>query len=311
MARIAIEAALGSGFGLIRRRPGAVLLWGLVYLALSAASFGLFGSYYLSLFTHFAAAARSGADMSPQAMNAMAPQIMAMQGLSWLMSLISLVVTTVLYCAVFRAILHPEQSRFGYLRLGAPELLLFVLGIAAYIVVFVAAIPVVLVVALLAVALIAMHAAAAGVILAVLAGVAATVVLAWLALRFSMVGPMMVADGKFRLFESWVLTRGHAGALFVIAACPFLILIVAELIIAAVLMAAGVVVLSSAAGGLANLPAFFSRPPSAVVAGMAPLLILAAVLWTPLMGCFIAVLGAPWARAYLDLTEPRPVAIAA
>ena len=63
-------------------------------------------------------------------MTAMMPQMMAIQGWIWLLNLISLFMHVVLYCAVFRAVLHPEQSRFAYLRLGICELLLFVLLIA-------------------------------------------------------------------------------------------------------------------------------------------------------------------------------------
>ena len=311
MARIAIDAALGSGFGLIRRQPGAVLLWGLVSVALFAANVGLFGSFYLSMFAHFAAAARLGADASALAMNGMAPQIMAMQGWSWLLSLLGLFVGTILYCAVFRAVLHPEQRRFGYLRVSATELLLFVLAIAAYIVCMIAALIGAVVVALIVAALIAMHAGAAGVALAVLAAVAALIAITWIALRFSMVGLMMVADGKFHLFESWTLTRGHAVTLLVIAVCLAAIFMVAELVVVGVLIAAGAAILASAIGGLANLSSFFSGPPSVVVAGLAPLLILFAVILTPLAGCFYAVWGAPWARAYLDLTEPEAAAVAA
>ena len=165
------------------------------------------------------------------------------------MSLISLLVSAVLYCAVFRAIIHPQEGRFAYLRVGAPELFLVVLAIAAGFVLFFAVIVGALLVGLIAAALTVMHAAVGAVILAALAGVAAAIAIIWLALRFSMVGPMTVSEGKFRLFESWTLTRGHAGVLFVMALCIFAILIVAQMLVGGVLMVAGVTVLSSAAGG--------------------------------------------------------------
>jgi hypothetical protein len=308
MARIAIDAALGSGFGLIRRRPGSVLLWGLIQVAVMAATFGVFGSFYFNLFARVAAEGRLGADASAQAMSSLMPQMMAMQGWTWLLNLVSAFVGAVLYCAAFRAILHPEETRFGYLRVGTPELMLVVLTIGAYIVFFVALLVGVLVVALVVAALAVMHAVVAGTILAVLAGVAAFVAVVWVALRFSMVGPMMVGDGKFHLFESWTLTRGHVGALLIVAVCLIAILIIGEMVLMGVLMVAGAAILASAAGGLANLSTFFSQPPSAVLAGVAPLLILAAALFIPLTGCVFAIWGAPWARAYLDLTTPAPEA---
>ncbi len=311
MARIEIGAALGSGFTLIRRQPGAVLLWGLVYLALGAAHVGLLGPFYLALYSQIAAAARLGADASPQAMNALMPRMMAMQGWNWLLSLAGVFVSAILYCATFRAILHPEQKRFGYLRVGATELLLFVLWIAVYIVFAIALVVVALVVVLIIAALIAMHAVAVGVIVGVLAAVTALIVVVWIALRFSMVGPMMVSDGKFHLFESWTLTRGHAATLFIVAICLVAILVVAEVVIVGILFAAGITVMAVASGGWTHLSSFFDRSPAAIVAGIAPALILIAIILTPLIGCYFAIVGAPWARAYLDLTEPEPAAVAA
>ena len=37
----------------------------------------------------------------------------------------------------------------------------------------------------------------------------------------------------------------------------------------------------------------------------------AAAVFPVVMGCLVAIWGAPWARAYLDLTPPEPVAAAA
>jgi len=306
MSRIAIDAALGSGFGLIRRQPWTMLLWGVVYTAFSVVNFAVVASFDLPFFTRLAANAQLGAEAYTQAMNATLPQMMAMEGWSWLLSLLGLMASTILYCAAFRAILHPEQKRFGYLRAGTTELLLFVLVIAAYIVLVIAMVIVALVVGLLVTFLIAVHAVAAGVILGVLAVVTGMVALVWIALRFSMVGPMMVDDGKFHLFESWALTRGHAGVLFILAICVVAILLVAEVVVGGILLAVGVADLASVGGGLAHLSSFFAQPPSTVITAMAPFLVVAAVILTPLIGCAIAVGGAPWARAYVDLTRGEP-----
>jgi hypothetical protein len=239
------------------------------------------------------------------------PQMMAIQGWIWLLNLISLFAHVVLYCAVFRAVLHPEQSRFAYLRLGMAELLLFVLLIALYVAVGVVAFVGILVIGLIAAALVAMHAWAAAVIVGVLAGLAAVVALVWFMLRFSMVGPMTVSDGKFHLGESWTLTRGHVGVLLVLTLCLIAIFIIAEMLIGGILFTVGVAMLSAAAGGLGNLATFFNRPPAELASVLAPILIVAAVILTPVAGCIFAIWGAPWARAYLDLTAPAPESTAA
>ncbi|MDQ2861820.1 MAG: hypothetical protein M3T55_14105 [Pseudomonadota bacterium] len=55
MSRIAIDAALGSGFGLIRRQPGAVVLWGLVYVVFAAMNFTVLASFEIPFFESLAA----------------------------------------------------------------------------------------------------------------------------------------------------------------------------------------------------------------------------------------------------------------
>jgi hypothetical protein len=133
--------------------------------------------------------------------------------------------------------------------------------------------------------------------------VAMIVALFYLLLRFSLVGPMMVDDGKFHLGESWTLTRGKVGSLFVIGLLLILILLLAEIVVLAVLIAVGSVGLGAAAGGLSHLDVFFQQPPQAMLSKLAPLLVVFAVLWVPLVGCAAAIMGAPWARAYRDLTH--------
>lgn len=310
MARIAIDSAIGAGFGLIRHRPGAVLLWGVLYAALVALTVALVGSYYFGFFHQIFAATQLGQEAGARFMSTLWPQMMAVQGWTSLIRIAGLFVAAMLYCAAFRAILHPDEGRLAYLRVGMAELMLFLLWFAAAIVFTIALVIYGLLVAAMVAALIALHATAAGVALAVLAALAAVVVLIWLALRFSMVGPMMVSDGKFHLFESWTLTRGHAGVLFIMAVCLFVIILVVEMVIMGVALIAGGASLASAAGGAANLASFLGRPPAQIATAIAPMLVVAVVVLIPLTGCFVAVLGAPWARAYLDLTAPEPEPIA-
>lgn len=76
-----------------------------------------------------------------------------------------------------------------------------------------------------------------------------------------------------------------------------------------VVLHAGVVAaIIGVAGGLRNLPAFFQHPPSDIVAKLAPVLVAFAVIWVPLYGCVLAIVGAPWARVYRDLKPPSDIA---
>ena len=213
MTELSIGAAVGSGFELIRRRPLSVLAWGMVQVAVTAGNFALMAPFYASLFSQVASAARTGAPATPELLGGM----MQMQGLSYLLSFASYFITTVLYCAAFRAVLHPEQGRFGYLRIGSAELLLFVIVIGATIALSVLLLVLLIPIGLVIGVLVATHAAAGAVIVGMLAAVALCVGLIYVALRFSLVGPMMVDDGQFHLFESWTMTKGRAGSLFLMA----------------------------------------------------------------------------------------------
>jgi hypothetical protein len=297
MAEIAVGGAINEGFSLIRRHPGSVLIWGVARIALAAGVIALYAPVYFSIFQ----AVRAGAGPAAFQGN---PQILQMQSLSYLIDIVQIFISALIWCAVFRSVLHPERSQFAYLRVGATEffvavLLLgagFVFGIGLFGVILVSAI----VIALLAV----MHLVWAAVIVGILAVVASLIALVYFGLRFSMVGPMIVEDGKFHLGESWALTRGHVGSLFMIGLLIFVVAFIAEIVLVIVLVAVGAGALTAIAGGLQNIPVLFQEPPQALFARLGPILIIAAVLWIPFVGCLSAITAAPWARAYRDLQPP-------
>ncbi|HZL00617.1 MAG TPA: hypothetical protein VFC47_12030 [Caulobacteraceae bacterium] len=307
MAEIEIGDAVASGFGLIRREPLAVLLWGLVYLVAMGVAFAAMGPVYAGLMTRMASHAAS-AGATPLDMRAMMGQMAQVQGVGMLVNILIGVVGMMIYCAVFRAILHPEQKRFGYLRLGMAELFIFILGFAANIVLVFALLIPLLVIGLIAGILAASHSVAGAIIVAVVGGLAIFLALIYFALRFSLVGPMIVDDGRFHLFESWTLTKGRTVSLFVIGLSLIIILVVIEAIVGTIIVVVGVGVLGSVAGGLENLPAFFRQPPQDLLSKLTPVIAIVALAWTPLVGCAMAIFAAPWARAYRDLVGPSVAA---
>jgi hypothetical protein len=300
MARISAGAAIGAGFGLIRRRPLTVLAWGLGPTLLQALSFSLLAPFYLNYFGRLA----NGGLGAAQAPGAIMPQMMQMQGLSQLVNLVSLLVAAVVYCAVWRAILHPEKSAFAYMRVGLPEFFVVVLTIAAIIVFAIAmvilTVPFAIVIGVIAAT---SHGAAAGAAIGL--GIALFVVVLLVALvvvglRFSFAGPMMVEDGAFHLSESWAMTRGKLGSLLLITLGLIGIGILAELVILTVLLAIGGAALVSL-GGLSHLQTLFTQSPGALVSRLAPFLVVYAIVSAPVGGCFVTIFAAPWAKAYSDL----------
>ncbi|HEY1425645.1 MAG TPA: hypothetical protein VGF50_03140 [Caulobacteraceae bacterium] len=302
MAEISIGAAVGAGFGLIRRRPVSVLVWGAVSVGLQLVALVLFAPFYLAVYGAVIQGAAAGGGTSPMAA-LQSPQVAAMSGLVQLFNLGQILVTTVVYCAVFRAVLHPERSSFAYLRLGAPEFFFLILIFAAFIGLFVGLLIVILPVSIIIGVTVALThgAGAAALLLVPLAMVAMIVACIFIGLRFAFVGPMMVDDGKFHLFESWTLTRGRVLSLFLIGLALVGIFILIDLVLLAIAIGAGAAAVQSL-GGLGQVAAQLHASPAELLGKLAPLLGAFALLQIPLGGCLTAIAAAPWARAYRDLT---------
>jgi len=303
MAEISIGAAVGEGFDLIRKKPLQVASWGLIQILVSGLAFALLSPLILASFGELARQAQTGVPSAPLGAN-----LAQMRSLPLLFDLGAVFINAVFYCAIFRAVIHPEQGRFAYLRVGAPELLVSLLiigaGFAFGIGVFVAMFAMIILVGILVVA----HAGFLGGFVGLIAFIAALVGGVYLALRLAMVGPMVVDEGKLQFTDAWALTRGKVWSLFAIALVVFLIILAGELVIGLVMVAIGLGMVSSAAGGLRQLPTFFQQSPQLVIAHLAPLLVVMAVVWVPLSGCVLAITGAPWARVYLDLRPKRDIA---
>ena len=311
MAEISIGSAVGAGFELIARKPLTVMGWGLVRLLFLAGVVALYAPVMASVFAEVAQNAQSGAGQPSQAQVAqMMSHFAVIQGANLLVQVVGLFVGAITFCAVSRAVVHPERGALAYLRLGPPEFFLAVMsfgaGIVAVFAILIGIIPFVIVIAILA----AQKAFAA---MAVVIGLGALVLfgaIIYVLLRFAFVVPMMVDDGEFHLFDAWTLSKGHVGSLFVIGLCLVVIALIAEAIVLAFLIALGVAALSVSADGLQNAQAFMALGPAVIAARLAPWLIVYALLIIPIEGCAMAIFMAPWARAYRDVVPPaEPVAV--
>lgn len=295
MAEISIGEAAGAGLRLIRREPKAVLGWALLYLAFGAAMMALFGG----VFAQFAAALAQDAEPDPTKLVGLNAQVMTLQPL---MTLGSIVLQTVLMAAVFRAVLQPEERRWAYLRLSGQELWLglvyLVLSFGLAILAMMLFVPVVgltvFVGYLLRDALGPWGMALIGgpVLLAFMGG------LIWLMLRLCLAYPMSFADRNFRLFESWPLTRGHAGRLFLVFLLAVLIALAVQLV--AFLIGAAAILASIGP----NWRAMLAGDPFVLLRAAGPLIALFVVVNSIASALAAAIVTAPLADAYRQLTSP-------
>ncbi len=307
VADISIGAAIGAGFGLIRRKPLTVMVWGLLQVIALGLFFAAYAGFLLNFLpTVVAQGTRGGAPTSEQVGTMIGGMLMG-EGLLFLAVIVMMIFRVVLCAGIWRAVLRPEADAWAYLRVGRAELFILLLllgvGFAANLIVF-PLLPIMLIAGGLAAA----HQWAAAIILGAIGFLAMIVAIIYVELRFSLIGPMIVQDGKFHFVDAWRLTRGKVGSLFLVGLGLAGILMAAEFVIIALVVAVGAGTLGLAAGGFDALPAFFNQPPLVIAEKLAPGFVLYALAAIPISGCGLAIFLAPWARAYLDLTPPEPAA---
>lgn len=256
MATFSGSEAVASGFRLIRAHPQAVLLWGAVYTLLCWLPGAL---AILALWPDMAAfqeAARAS-DADPAAILAMQVKMIGPMLLALPFSLLGM---TLIFGAILRSVLSPQETARGYLRLGRSEWMML-LSFATLLVLLWLALVVVV-----AVWAIAFGAGTAGgtpgagaMLLGVIVFTAAVGVWVWAAVRLSLAPALSFDTGRFQIFEAWSLTRGSAGKIFLTYLAVVLIVFLIELVIFGGLALLGLLVgwdLSSVFGGLMSGPQY-------------------------------------------------------
>ena len=307
MAKLDIGEALGEGFRLLGRRPLDTLVWGAAYFVFGVLPMFAIMAWAAGDIIALMKSAQAGAS-GFNTQQAMATQL-KFQALQPLMFVSSLVGRTLVYAAVFRAVLTPQDRGFFYLRFSSTELwvglVMLVQAVCMFLVMVALMLPAMLF--WIPVFVSAAHQSFSGweIPLGMLAMLAAFVVLIWLFIRFSMALPMTFTAGTFRLFESWSLTRGHAlgllGLYIVVAVVVGCIAAVVECLVLAVVFA----VVAGMGFNAGAVEAFFRQSPEAILAAIAPLALGVALVGSLLMGPFMALFLGPWARAYAQL-ETKP-----
>jgi hypothetical protein len=190
-----------------------------------------------------------------------------------------------------------------------PELYIGALLIGAYFVFFIGILIIAIVVGIVVAIFAVMHLWPVAIALGIVGLIAVLAASVYVGLRFSLIGPMIVDDGKFHFEDAWALTRGHVLQLFLVALVLVLVVLAAEIVVGLVFVALGLGGLAALAGGLGNVPTLFQQPAGTILARLSPLLVVAAMIWIPVAGAMNAILFAPWARAYRDL-KPTDVSAA-
>lgn len=311
MARFSIGTAIGDAFGLIRRRPLAVFVWGLIMVAPSAATFGLVWPMMGDVFSQMAMDA--GGDGGPS--DAAMANVMQFQAMSGLLNIVQLLLMVIVYTAVMRAVLRPRESSFFSLRLGMDELRVAVIGIAIIVGMYAAMLVLMLIGAAIG---FAVWGAGSPMNWLIIVGLVVTaIVVIWVAMvRVSLMAPASVMYRTFAFAEGWRLGRGQIARLFGMGILIVLMIIVIE----AVVFGVGALIVFTATGATIgwdwaalrahNMDANPFGGISAMLAANWPWFAIGAVVVSMVYGAMLALSIAPYASACRQLGEsgtPSPV----
>jgi len=313
--KFSAASAAVSGWALVGRKPLAVVVWGAVILL------GLFLPTVLlclpvfDLFTEMMRTMPLGGEAADQ--EAMA-RIMRMQSRLSLvnigMMVVQVVAPTIVMAAAFRTVLRLDEARGFFLRVGAAEgwmmLVGLILSFGGNIAAIAAMLPGIVLglIAFLVMAIAGDNEAGAvvGVVVGVLGVIAGVLALLWALLRLSMALPMTFAERRFMLFESWALTKGQSLRLLGMLLLVGLTLLAAQLVIGAIVIG----VVAFAGPGLAKtLPT--ARTAAEVLALVWPIAVVIAPVAAIAQAVVLVVCVTPLASVYRALKAGDEVEAAA
>jgi hypothetical protein len=266
VAEFSASDAAFTGFRTVAQRPWIVAIWAGLLFAFTVAQHVFVAYSAGDAFTRLAAMGLQPPSQDPTQLLTLVRQVAP----TYVVLLVaSLVLNAVVYAAMNRAVMRPQESRFGYLRLASDELRqlgLFVFFVAvvvvAYTAIIIAAMAVVVLVAL------ATGGADAPTTMALtLAVLIPTTICAFifLAVRFSLASPMTFETRRIDPWAAWRLTRGRFWPLFGTYFMAFALSVVVGILSLAIAVAVVAVI-----GGVGSLGAALQSDTASVAAVVTP-----------------------------------------
>jgi hypothetical protein len=296
---LSVGAIIGGGFRLVRERPLAVLVWGLVYAALTVGLMFAMRPFLAMQATAMTQGGDSAVDIANMG---------AMVGRMLLLELLAVVVFTMLMTAAQRAVLRPGDARFAFVRLGMDELRMFALTLLLLVGSYIAFVVLTMVFVIMG----GLLAAASGVALvglvAILGMLVAFGLFVWIEVRLSLAFPLTLLRRKIIIGESWRLTRGRFWTLFGAYLVLFLMLLVLWIVVGTVTQGAYWAEIMNSGMDPQRVQGAAARQMAAQLA-FSPLMIVGLIVAGLIGGLTVAVFGGAVATAVrLLVDDPERIA---
>lgn len=283
--------AVFEGFRIVRRRPATLVWWSLFYIAAMAFAMTVIGGSVIRLVNAAEALEAAG---TPSAEDFM-PILQLYMSVFAVVLPISLAAGAVVYAAVSRAVLRPEESRFGYLRFGMDEVRVLVVSVALALA-FISLTGVMFMLVGVVGGLAASLEAPWLWLVAVLLALAAVAALIWLAVRLCLAVPITVGERRIAILDSFRLTRGRFWPLLGMAILAGVLSLVVGLLGSLVLTP-----LQFLTGGVTQLQDLEGAPLAEILQTAWPTILVWIVTNAVLSALQVAVVYAPFSAAYREL----------
>lgn len=202
-----IGSLMEGGFRLIRERPGAMLIWTVIQLIAAIAA-----SFAMMAILQGGVDARFSGDTAESVQTTVVVE-------SLLVGLLGLLVNTILYAAVQRAIIRPDEGGPGWLKFGMDEirfiLLLLLFGLIFVVLALILGL-------FLGIFLVSAGAAAAALVMYIVGIIGG----AMFATKLSLIFPLTLKERAFAIGDGLSLTRGRFWTLFGAYVITFVIMLV-------------------------------------------------------------------------------------
>ena len=298
-----------EGFQVIKRAPVAVLLWCVIYLVLMAAIVALIAAPMIQFATSINQMAAYGGEPDPgQVFGLLAGYFGAML----LTVPVSLVGNAVFYAAVSRAVLRPEESAFGYIRFGGDELRLIVTNLVQGLVFGLIGVAVGIlfgvIFGIVAASSSSSNSDPTAAVFAIL-GLQAVVwlvvtpLIIWIGIKLSLTTPIVIAEQRIAIFDSWGRTKGRFWGLLGMGLLAYVLATVISTLSAIIIVPVFFLAGAGAFPILEQMDTANTVDWQALMSAIGPAVVICGVLLVVVSVLQAIVMIAPFSRAYLEIVE--------